>query len=271
MEKIKYTTDGKKVIVIDNLNQSEKIVQEIFVTQDGAEIPAGEHFIVKSLLDQPAKSWKERQLEDFEKSYSEKSDYWNKKLNDLDKEKQLCYSRLQNQIKWLKGIMKQPLEEQVKDIINTVTLFLQKKQKWVFHKGWNWNIYNWNDKEAQQLFEDIDYSRSEMRLVTLFGKSNGNLEWKINTFSDGSGTNRDIVAFYADKKDALDAAQAFINEQTSYTEHDITTAKKFGLKLNESILKKQNEDLLKSYQSDIEAYKKKIADTEKQIKNLETK
>ena len=59
MSIIKYTTDGKKVVVIGDLNQTEKIVQEIFVTEDGAEIPSGERFVVKSLLDEPAKSWQE--------------------------------------------------------------------------------------------------------------------------------------------------------------------------------------------------------------------
>lgn len=35
-ENIKYTTDGRKVVIIGDLNQTEKIVQEIFVTEDGA-------------------------------------------------------------------------------------------------------------------------------------------------------------------------------------------------------------------------------------------
>lgn len=61
-ENIKYTTDGRKVVIIGDLNQTEKIVQEIFVTEDGAEIPSGERFVVKSLLDTPAKSWKEKRL-----------------------------------------------------------------------------------------------------------------------------------------------------------------------------------------------------------------
>lgn len=62
MNTIKYTTDGRKVVVIGDLNQTEKIVQEIFVTKDGDEIPSGERFVVKSLLDAPAKSWKEQEL-----------------------------------------------------------------------------------------------------------------------------------------------------------------------------------------------------------------
>ncbi len=66
---IKYTTDGKKVSVIGKLNNTETIVQEIFVTANGAEIPSGENFVVKSLHDQPVESWKEKQLRDLEARY----------------------------------------------------------------------------------------------------------------------------------------------------------------------------------------------------------
>ena len=66
---IKYTTDGRKVVVIGDLNQTDKIVQEIFVTEQGDEIPQGERFVVKSLLDEPSKSWKEKDLESLEARY----------------------------------------------------------------------------------------------------------------------------------------------------------------------------------------------------------
>ncbi len=39
-KKIKYTDDRKKVVVIGDLNSQEKIVQEVFVTQDNKETPA---------------------------------------------------------------------------------------------------------------------------------------------------------------------------------------------------------------------------------------
>ena len=39
MNEIKFTTVGKKVVVIGDLNQTDKIVQEIFVTKEGDEIP----------------------------------------------------------------------------------------------------------------------------------------------------------------------------------------------------------------------------------------
>lgn len=54
MTDIKYTDDGKKVLVVGKLNAQQTIVQEIFVSA-GQEIPSGENFVVKSLHDAPAK------------------------------------------------------------------------------------------------------------------------------------------------------------------------------------------------------------------------
>ena len=57
----KYLTDGRKVIVVGKLNNQDTIVQEIFVTKDGSEIPSGENFVVKSLHDEPVESWKKKE------------------------------------------------------------------------------------------------------------------------------------------------------------------------------------------------------------------
>ena len=67
-QNIKYTSDGKKVVVVGALNSKETIVQEVFV-QGETEIPSGENFVVKSLHNSPSISWKEKNLLDLEKKY----------------------------------------------------------------------------------------------------------------------------------------------------------------------------------------------------------
>lgn len=62
----KFLSDGRKVVVIGQLNQVEYIVQEIFVTEQGDEIPSGERFTTKGLHDSPVKSYKDRELEKME-------------------------------------------------------------------------------------------------------------------------------------------------------------------------------------------------------------
>jgi len=61
MSEFKFLNDGRKVKVIGKLNNQEMIVQEIFVTKSGDEIPSGESFTAKSLHDEPVLSYKDKE------------------------------------------------------------------------------------------------------------------------------------------------------------------------------------------------------------------
>ena len=78
----KFTKDGKKVVVIGKLNNQETIVQEIFVV-NGGEVPGGENFVAKGLLDNPGISWKESNLKKIEDSYDRKQREYNQKEEKL--------------------------------------------------------------------------------------------------------------------------------------------------------------------------------------------
>lgn len=54
------------------------------------------------------------------------------------------------------------------------------------------------------------YSKYErgMKLITLFGDTNGNLQWRVNTYADGSGSFYEIELC-----DSTEAATAFVEEQ----------------------------------------------------------
>ncbi len=68
----KFLTDGRKVAVLGKLNNAEYIVQEIFVTPAGEEIPSGENFTAKSLHDAPIESYHKKE-EARQKAYVEKA------------------------------------------------------------------------------------------------------------------------------------------------------------------------------------------------------
>ena len=79
---IKYTDDNKKVKVIGKLNNTDWIVQEIYI--DGkTEVPSGEQFVTKSLHEKPLQSWKEKNLKELEERYEKDRVYWN---NLIDKQ-----------------------------------------------------------------------------------------------------------------------------------------------------------------------------------------
>lgn len=96
---IKYTKDGKKVVVIGKLNNSESIVQEIHITSDGTEIPAGDNFVASNLLNSPLKTWKEEEITDIDRKYEDTLEKWKIEYSNEKKNQEVSLSRLQNKIK----------------------------------------------------------------------------------------------------------------------------------------------------------------------------
>lgn len=242
MRNIKYTTDGKKVVIIGDLNQTEKIVQEIFVTEQGDEIPQGERFVVKNLLDEPSKSWKEKNLETLEANYEKQKKYWDNKIESISKEKSNVYDALSARVKWLKSVAKEPRDEQFKRIINTIADFLTDTEKWILVRKYStWELVQFNENDVNSLFDTFDgYYGSKrfdsMRLLSLYGRTDGNLEFRINSYSDGSGSD-DEVTFFKSKEKALIFMQNEFDKIKEYSNDNLEVAKKYGLKLDEEKLK----------------------------------
>lgn len=264
MENIKYTTDGKKVVVIGDLNQTEKIVQEIFVTNNGDEIPSGERFVVKSLLDEPAKSWKELKLEQIEKDYDTKIDEWEFKIGNINKEKDRQYKLLESEVKWLKNVAKQPLEQQVKDVINNLVIFISDKPKWVFISGWDWDIHELN----KELKLD-DYGDIKFRLLSLYGDTEGNITWKTNVCGDGSGSGSCNLLFFDDYNKAISHAQTYLDNIKKYRDYDIEKAKRLGLKLDSEKLNAKKLEDKKYIENRINEINKEMLKCKKELSDLE--
>lgn len=268
---IKYTTDGKKVVVLADLNEAEKIVQEIFVTADGIEAPAGRKFVVKALLDEPAKSWRQKELERLEQVYESERKEWEAKINKLREEKDLAYAALKARVKWLRNVAKEPHQQELKDAISRIADILANENKYVVVRDYcRYTMAPFNDEGINILDRiDRDFGRTRydsMRLLSLYGDCSGNLEFRINTYSDGSGDDR-LVMFFRDKKEATEYIQAKINAETEYTRETIETAEAYGLRLDSNKLKayqaKQREYIEKeiaALEQRIEGYKRSLND-----------
>lgn len=266
MENIKYTTDGKKVIVIGDLNQTDKIVQEIFVTKDGDEIPSGERFVERNLLDEPAKSWRETRLEELEMIFENTELMWKDKITSTEREKKRCYEDLKVKVNWLRKVAKQPLESQIKEIINNISIFLSDTEKWVFKGGYDWGISNF-DKDI------ISHYDSEVffRLLSLYGDSNGEITWKINRWEDGSGSDSEELYFFDDYDKAKSCAQKFITSKDEYSWGDIDKANKLGLVLDKKKVDDRVQKTKIQLLEDIDKEEKKISEIKKSLTDLENK
>jgi len=273
MSELKYTIDGKKVVVIGELNQTEKIVQEIFVTESGDEIPQGERFVVKSLLDEPAKSWKETNLEKLEAQYDKDKKEWDDKIERVIREKSLVYSSLSERVKWLRAIAKEPREAEFKKIINTIADFFTDCEKWIVVKNYsNWELEKFNEDGVNELLERYErgYGRvrfDSMRLLSLFGKADGNLIYRINDYSDGSGSDKDVV-FFKSKEEALIFIQSEFDNVKEYSESYLETAKKFDLKLDAIKLNTYQEKQKESINKQIQETENKLGQLKENLSKI---
>lgn len=256
---IKYTTDGKKVVIVGNLNSQEKIVQEIFIV-NGNEIPSGENFVVKTLHDAPAVSWQESNLKALEARYEKDKKEWDSKIESLNRDKRLAYDSLSARVKWLRSVAKEPREGEFKKVINQLADFLSDSEKWVFVRDYtSWHLQPFNENGVNNLLDRYESSYGNkrfdsMRLLSLFGRSDGSLVFRINEYSDGSGSSKDVV-FFKSKEEALNFIQQEFGSVKKYSAYDLENAKKFDLKIDEEKLNIYNSS--------------KKAGIEKQVKELE--
>lgn len=214
---IKYTSDGRKVVVLGSLNSTDKIVQEIFVV-DGSEIPSGEHFVVKSLHDAPAVSWKEKNLKDIEVNYDRQKLQFEREIESLKKSFCEQRDRLRLQIETMGTSLKR-VNEGLLDSLSKIMLFDIKYV--VVCSSYSFPVI--------QKYDDFKiHNEFGIRLVSIYGKPDGHLSIKINEYSDGSGSSN-RVEFFSTYEDALSFVGQFISEKSKYNGDDISGLVKLGL------------------------------------------
>lgn len=189
MTDIKYTSDGKKVLVVGKLNAEQTIVQEIFVSA-GQEIPSGENFVVKSLHDAPAESWKEKNLRELEQRYEKDRKSLDRQIEDQEKRLSLVRDKAKAHADVLLSFVKNSDESQ----IETLKLFMAGQITHLFVAGYSPEIISWAESSK---VHDIDswHGRTKLegiKLVSLMGKSDGDLSYRLHDYRDGSGSSKTI-------------------------------------------------------------------------------
>lgn len=269
-QSIKYTTDGKKVVVIGDLNQTEKIVQEIYVTEDGCEIPQGEHFVVKSLLDSPVKTWKEKNLEELESRYEKESKYWETKIEQLIKEKRDAHNALSNRVKWLRNVAKEPQMKSLNNVLNTIADFMDGSTKWILLDDWNYGyiLEKFDENGISNIMDEVESGcGSSMRLLSLFGDTDGNFEFMVNNYADGSGNDKRVL-FFKSKEGALKHIQNKLDNKSEYSYLDIKILDKYQLNIDSEKYNKYQEGLIKSSSKCIEKLKTSLENEQANYEKL---
>lgn len=182
MKDIKFTNDGKKVVVVGKLNNNETIVQEIFVTAKGDEIPSGENFVTKSLHDEPVESYAARNARQIKQ-----------RIKSLEKERDDLYENLENERRkvyaltktvkekasWIRSMCSKIDEESFDNLI----LFMSGDVTHIVIPN-DYKIYGFDE------YFSSDYG---IKLLSMYGNTQGDISFKVNEYGDGSGSWRKII------------------------------------------------------------------------------
>lgn len=257
----KYLSDGRKVVICGKINQTEYIVQEIFVNKDGSEIPSGENFTAKSLHDTPVESWKQKE---------------EKRIEDVLNKRKVELEKIDNEIKQLRK-KREAAAEWVKR-----NNFIQNKLA-----DFDWNhfadVFTGNIKYAVRLgwslevvdfetaCEDFDrYNFDGLKAISLVNKYNVNTNYReyrfeVNNYKDGSGSATEFKFF-----NSLEGLQEFLKDKVKelFSENKLSldTVKKIlpyieiDKDIYNALVQAHNDQVQKNYENQI-ANANKILET----------
>lgn len=262
----KFTPDGRKVAIIGALNAKETIVQEIFVA-DGTEFPAGEHFVVKTLLDAPAETYKtkkERETEESIKRLEKERD----SLHDKIKSFRFRASAAAAKIKWVEGIT----EPEVAMVVDNIKAMICGEYTHVVILGHSRiEIEEWDEK-IFTLCDDYNKDRfRNLRMVSLFGNWNGRLDlgWKVNSYSDGSGSS---ATFFPCRSftEAIEKAKEIIYSKAHLSDSDYQFCLTHGITVDEEKNLARIQGKRASKEKEITRTKEILAQQESELAEIRT-
>lgn len=211
MTDIKYTDDGKKVLVVGKLNAQQTIVQEIFVSA-GQEIPSGENFVVKSLHDAPAESWKEKNLRELEARYESSRKKWEAEIDQQGRR----LSMIKEKAKHHADALFKFVDKADSESMTLLKKVMSGQITHIFVSGYSPEIYEWEGGKGAY---DVDNFHDRVKiqgikLLSVYGYSDGDLEYRLHQYRDGSGGSEQIWPTCS-YQEALKLAQSKCDDQAS--------------------------------------------------------
>lgn len=249
--KTKYLDDGQQVIVVEE-TKSGFVVEPLYLDEDGEQFPGNYIFVNRVHNEPPTKSYHKdvtlliahaEQLRNEVKELEEK--HW--KLENDIRAGQRDYASKIDKLKRL------PQLELLEDFVDGKITHL---------------FYQCNYSPMITEFrKDVDeYSRGELKLLTLHGNTKGDLQWKINRYSDGSGGYTEVVPCISFEQ-AKEKAQMWINglEKERYTNTLGKFASEHGLTIPAEFIKHEQQKRYSEITKRLDELKEKTSQVEKEL------
>lgn len=272
MSNYKYTSDGKKVVIIGKLNAEETIVQEVFIS-NGQEIPSGENFVVKSLHDAPSESWKDKRIRETEESYDRQVKEWERRLD----QSQRTLVGAQEKAELRADALFAFAENSNNDDLDLLRDFLAGKiTHFAFLNSYSPEIVTCEENKVYQT--DNNYGRIKiegMKLVTLFGNSDGSLEYRISEYRCGSGCSQTVIPCRSPEEAIKkmqeyfdELCQNYMDESNRYTISLEKWQKLEGIRIPKDVTKKHKAAQVKAMTENIEKLKSEVGKAESKLEAL---
>lgn len=268
---IKYTTDGDKVLVVDYVNDKQAIVRKILVTGAGSEVADEQKFVVErtKLCDSPVETWKEKRLRESEQNYKERIDGLERECKEAKKRLKEATTKARLRANELFAFAKNANEEKLR----TLKMFLAGEITHVFVASpFTPQIVNADDDKMFMIDSSFSGRREfeALKLISLFGKSNGDIGYWLHQYSDGSGCGYTEIVPCSSYEEALELAQGMVDGLAmEYVENDrhfdINSWKKIdGIVIPEAAQKKAYEKAEVNRQQKIEKLRQELRELEEQ-------
>lgn len=265
----KFTPDGKKVVVCGKINSTEYIVQEVYVTDSGDEIPSGENFTAKTLLDEPAMTYKQKEeikvhnnLERLKKEWDDQ-----RKNNRYIMEEAKAVSALLKRNNFLAEKLPDFDWDSFCDAITGNVKYSVRTSYGLDIKSFEEDYFSWENSYGERCFDGL----KALLLLSKGSYRNSDVRFSVCGYSDGSGGSRDVTYVKTDEElktfieDYLD--KRF--EEDTLTLKDMKEASKYvDVKYNmkQYVLNKEKKKLLDSYDNNVNSQKERL---ENSLKSLE--
>lgn len=261
----KFLSDGRKVTIIGQLNNTEWIVQEVFVTAQGDEIPSGERFTTKSLHDSPVETYKDRQEKKLNESIrvlQNKETAVQESIKKLERER-TAYEKTFKSTKSLSDSLLKQIDEGAFNLLCDV---MSGNVKYLIEDS-PYGVYE--PKLFLDAIKSYDSYETEIKLISLFGRSNGSLVYKLNQYYDGSGSSREVKLIRTDEELAqyyTDKVKEIFENNPSYINMShIEVAKRYGGIVAQEVVDIAFAKKVESLKANLEEYKKKFESSEKEL------
>lgn len=252
--KTMYTESGNAICVLHILPGGEGYVGQPILYDDEDEEFLGDAGAYSRLYDAPPRTKKDEEIQKLEAKRSELVSEISR-LRGLEVEAKEAAKAFEDTIAGNKQL-------------ETLRLFLDGKITHVVQTSYCSVVISALEEALKSSNPGIS---NQMKLVSLFGRSNGDLSWGINGWSDGSGSNADAW-FFTSEDEAKKFVQQKINEVDENSERPpidkwVDAAVKYGLSLphwmeseHKNRKRKTIEDKIKDLESRLDQARQELTD-----------